>query len=128
MTDLLRIKEEELAELKGVINNKNRSGNSTSAEIERWKDEQQKLIQQFDDEKEILFKLKDEKESLEGQLEHIADKVREGKSQLFVLERKDNDARLKYRDNERDIRESVEDILSMDKELNRRQHGLEELQ
>ena len=60
--DTMRKRDEEMQELRRVLQGKAQQGDKLVAELESLKDEQVQLLQQFEGEKEQLYTDKDEKE------------------------------------------------------------------
>jgi chromosome segregation ATPase len=77
--DVINRREEEIDELKRVIQNKHEVGQAKIRDIEKLKNEQRNMLQDFENIKEILFGTREEKENYESLINEINDKIRVNK-------------------------------------------------
>lgn len=126
--DTIARRDEEMAELRRVIHTKTDEGNRIQADIERQKREQQDGINQFENEKELLFQLKDDKAALQGSVDQLGEKCRYQKEQQFLLEKALQEGIQKTKSMVDAAKKAEQEIMDIDLELNRKNNDVAENQ
>lgn len=108
--DTLRKRDDEMEELRRVLQGKAKQGDQLAGQLEQLKDEQVKLLQWFEGEKEGLYGHRDGKEQRQGEVDAFADQVRQLRGQLQLCERKQREGNQTLQEKDRELKDLDDEV------------------